>query len=385
MNPTHKILLEFDHKLNQIGKGKKLSDGLSVVVKIGNTLWVANDETLSLERLTLTAAGGTGEWVHAGEHKQFLLNDYLRLPMSPTGDPEAVEEADLEGLTHEDGYLWLIGSHSLKRKTPKEQEPDDSPKKSVEKAQKRLATIVGKGNRYLLARIPLVENDESFVLEKEVKQGGIKRTAAQLRGDEEGNELMEALAKDKHLQAFFTIPSKDNGFDIEGLAISNGHLFIGLRGPVLRGWSVILEVVPEEDKKDSSILRLKPFDPDGRAYRKHFLQLGGLGIRELCFQGGDLLILAGPTMDLDGPVTVFRWPRVDQLTGESMVPSSVFAKKGFGIPYGEGNDHPEGITLLASPDADKPHSILVVNDLAAEHRKFGENTLAADVFRLPMP
>ncbi|MNG03413.1 hypothetical protein D3C84_864920 [compost metagenome] len=35
-------------------------------------------------------------------------------------------------------------------------------------------------------------------------------------------------------------------------------------------------------------------------YRKHFFALNGLGFRDLCTSGDDLLILAGPTMDLDG-------------------------------------------------------------------------------------
>ena len=43
------------------------------------------------------------------------------------------------------------------------------------------------------------------------------------------------------------------------------------------------------------------------SYRKHLLRLGGLGVRDLCPHGQDLLVLAGPTMDLDGPVHVFRW------------------------------------------------------------------------------
>lgn len=47
--------LEFDPALNRIDDKKQLRDGLSVSVKIGDTLWVANDETVSLECLTLKA------------------------------------------------------------------------------------------------------------------------------------------------------------------------------------------------------------------------------------------------------------------------------------------------------------------------------------------
>jgi len=126
-----------------------------------------------------------------------------------------------------------------------------------------------------------------------------------LDGDATGNELTRALSQDEHLQPFLEIPGKDNGFDIEGLAVANGRILLGLRGPVLRGWAVILEVELRENKQDPSILKLKNIGPADQPYRKHFVDLGGLGIRDLCIHGNDLLILAGPTMDLDGPVTIF--------------------------------------------------------------------------------
>ncbi len=374
MNPTNTVLLEFDPKLNIIGKDKNLSQGLSVVVQIGDTLWVANDETISLERFTLTDTSGTGGYDYGKEHTQFSLDDYIRLPVPPTSDPKELEEIDLEGLAFEDGYLWLVASHSLKRKKPKLED-------NIEKDRKRLATVESDGNRYLLARIPIDESDGTYSLAKKTKVNGEKHSAAQLEGDKHGKELMDALAKDKHLQPFFAIPGKDNGFDIEGLAVTNGHLFIGLRGPVLRGWAIILEVVPEEDKDDSTTLKLKTIGPDHRSYRKHFLQLEGLGVRDLCVQDDDLLILAGPTMDLDGPVVVFRWPNGAKPQGESIIPRDKLERL-FDIPYGQGVDHAEGIVLLTPPAGGKSHSILVVYDSAATSRQIGENTMVADVFML---
>ena len=70
------------------------------------------------------------------------------------------------------------------------------------------------------------------------------------------------------------IPGKDNGFDVEGLAAVDGRLLLGLRGPVLRGWSCLLEVRVAEHKGE---LRLQPLDDSGLLYRKHFLPLAGLG------------------------------------------------------------------------------------------------------------
>jgi len=374
MNTTSIVLLEFNPERDDLGKDKELRDGLSVAVQIGDTLWVTNDETVSLERLSLVEGGNTGNYRYGRHHKQFSLNDYLRLPVPLPPDPADLEEADVEGLVYEGGYLWLVGSHSLKRKKPKL-------KDGAEKAQKQLAKVSSDGNRYLLARIPIVDSDGTYTLAKEDTQKGKKRTAAQLRGNDQGNDLTEALRGDEHLKSFLAIPGKDNGFDIEGLAVAGERLFMGLRGPVLRGWAVILEVELEEENDQPSTLRLKAIGPNNRLYRKHFLHLGGLGIRDLCAQGSDLLILAGPTMDLDGPVTIFRWPGGTEPEGESMVPASELERV-LDVPYGQGVDHAEGMTLF-SPDGGKARSLLVVYDSASESRQLGESTMAADVFLLP--
>jgi uncharacterized protein DUF3616 len=102
--------------------------------------------------------------------------------------------------------------------------------------------------------------------------------------------------EDEHLKKFFSTPGKDNGFDIEGLAVAGNRVFIGLRGPVLRGWAVLLELELEVDDKKPSRLNLKPINPNNPhnpknpTYRKHFIELGGLGVRDLCVQDSDLLI-----------------------------------------------------------------------------------------------
>jgi hypothetical protein len=208
-----------------------------------------------------------------------------------------------------------------------------------------------------------------------------KRFAAQLRGNAKGNDLTAALIDDPHLGMFLTIPGKDNGFDIEGLAVAGTRLFLGLRGPVLRGWAVILELELVEDKDQPSMLRLLPIGPKKRPYRKHFLQLGGLGIRDICLQGDDLLILGGPTMALDGPVTVFRWPGGAAPKDESVVAAKELQRV-LDLPYGEGEDHAEGIALFA-PEVGAACSLLVVYDAASERRQVGESSLLADVFALP--
>lgn len=376
MSTTHGVLLEFHPLHNTLKKGKALCEGLSAVVQVGLTLWVTNDETLSLERLTLVDPAHPGTASAARHHQPFALQDYVPLPVPPHPEAPDVHEADVEGLAYADGYLWLVGSHSLKRRQPRRH---DGP----EQALQRLAQVRCDGNRYLLARIPLVARNGTYHLAAAVTQQGQTRTAARVSGDDTGNALTEAVREDAHLGAFLALPGKDNGFDIEGLAVVGPRLFLGLRGPVLRGWAVLLEVALQEAHPPSATLQLQPMGPHGRPYRKHILDLGGLGIRDLCVHGADLLILAGPTMELDGPVTVFRWPGGAQPPGEQVV-SAHALERVLEVPYGQGEDHAEGMTLF-TPDGGTARALLVVYDAASPRRQVGDRAIIADVFPLARP
>ena len=346
INTTNPIL-EFDEAQKQI------AESLSAVVVVGGDLWVASDETTSVERLSST------DGITFNSHKSFPLEDLIDLPAQ---DTDADQEIDIEGLDHHDSYLWLVGSHSIKRKKVKEGE-------TTEKNFNRLATPEIKGNRFILARVPLLESDPDRVLK-----------SAQLEGDLKSNALVDAIKQanngkgDPHFSGFLTTPGKDNGFDIEGLAISGERIFLGLRGPVLRGWAGILEVaVAEADSR----LKLRETGPEGRPYKKHFLDLDGLGVRDICVDEPDLLILAGPTMDLDGPVAVYRWPDALASSKEQLV-SAKDLERLFVVPNGAGVDHAEGMALIADPKR-----LLIVYDSPSKERKISDRAVKADVFDLP--
>jgi len=374
MHPTNIVLLEFQQENDDLAPNKELRDGLSVVLQMGRNLWLANDETVSLERLSLMDKDSTGRSSSTHGHKQFALHDFLPLPLPPHGaTPEAINEADIEGLASNGDYLWLTGSHSLKRKQPR---PNDS----VKKAHKRLSSVSADGNRYLLARIPVIEQDGEYTLVKESKKKNTVRTAAMLRTDERCNELTALLEDDEHFGPFLSIPGKDNGFDIEGIAVVGKHLLLGLRGPVLRGWAAIIEVALVDDT-EPGWMRLAPVSDDGKMVRKHFLNLDGLGVRDLCVQGKDILILAGPTMDLDGPVYIYRWVGGAK-PGKDMVVPSDRLERLLTLPYGQGVDHPEGISLF-SDKAGAGDELIVVYDSASPARQIGDSTVLADVFSLP--
>ena len=216
---SRSLTLEFQPTLDDARGRKELRDGLSAVLQIGSTLWVANDESASVERLEL--AGDK-----AGDHVQFELRDYLDLAVEPDEGP--TPEIDIEGMDWSEGYLWVVGSHSLKRCNP---DPGDPPAQ----VSRQLARVETDANRYLLARIPLREQDGLPVPVRKEKP----RRAQRLRGGPRDNALTRLLRKDKHLGAFLGLPGKDNGFDIEGMAVAGEHVFLGLRGPVARasGWS----------------------------------------------------------------------------------------------------------------------------------------------------
>lgn len=352
------ITLTFDRTLDDArGHRKELRDGLSTVLQIGSTLWIANDESASVERLSLAGSKAAG-------HVQFRLQDLLDLPEE--GKDGQAPEIDIEGMDWADGYLWLVGSHSRKRCKP---DADDPPDKAIQ----QLARTHAEANRFVLARIPLHEQDGLPALVRKDKP----RRAQRLRSNAQGNALIRFAMKDKHLRHFVGLPGKENGFDIEGLAVSGERVFLGLRGPVLGGWAMVLELRPAGQGK---WLKLAPVDGGKERVRKHFLDLQGLGIRDLCLQGDDLLVLAGPTMGLDGPVRVLRWRGAGRCDGSCVVQRNSLQHV-LEIPPGEGCDHAEGITLF-DPDGDK-RSLLVVYDSPARSRQVGASGLVADVFELP--
>ena len=318
-------------------------------------LWLGSDETSTIERLCFVDSQTFAD------HKRFRVADFLELP-----EPED-QEIDIEGLAYSGHYLWFVGSHSWKRKKPK---PDKTDLKNI----KRLTKLESEANRYLLGRIPLV-NGELLPSCPHPDNPHEQLSAAKLEVTQQGNLLMDALADDSHLGSFVgaAIPGKENGFDIEGLAIHQNRIFLGLRGPVLRGWAVMLEI--EVEASNPGLLKLKQIGQ--RQYKKHFIYLNGLGIRDLCLDGEDLLILAGPTMDLDGPVKVFRLQNGVNLREDVLSkPQPVLD-----IPYGNADDHAEGMTLFA--DVTGLSSLLVVYDSPAKTRLEGDGDVVADVFKLP--
>ncbi|MDR8411598.1 DUF3616 domain-containing protein [Nonomuraea sp. 3-1Str] len=302
---------------------------LSALLQDETGLWVAGDETATVEHLVWTGERYAGQ-------RTFFLADYVPLPAGRH------DEADIEGLARADGHLWAVGSHSLKRRRVKSKDPA--------KAARRLATVVREENRFVLARLPL-DPVANAPLPGSVLSGA--------------DNLAARLTDDPHLAPFLALPGKDNGLDIEGVAVVGERVYLGLRGPVLRGWAVVLEIRPVE--AGDQRLRL-----DGPV-RKHFLDLGGLGVRDLAVDDGDLLLLTGPSMSLDGPVRVVRW-RVRH--AGDVVPADELETVA-DLPYGVGCDHPEGLAVL------RDGRLMVVYDSPSPARITPAGGVLADVHTVP--
>jgi hypothetical protein len=356
MTLVRTVRLHFGH----LSRTAATHTNLSAVRVDGRVLWIAGDETATLERLVADDPAEPREYA---DEQTFRLGDFVDLP-----GEDADEEADIEGLARTGGFLWVVGSHSLRRKQIKARHDGD-------KALRRLAKTEGQDNRQILVRLPIAEVDGLPTPVQETIVDGVPHRAAQLA---RRDGLRSLLRHDEHLAPFLAIPGKDNGLDIEGIAVSGDRVYLGLRGPVLRGWAFVLELRPYVDPGEPDRLRLREFD-DGRPYRKHVLDLDGLGVRDLCPSGEDLLVLAGPTMDLDGPVRIYRWHGAYRVAMPAIVRGDVLTRE-VELTYGEGDDHAEGMGLIGDP-ADK--LAMVVFDSPAAARLADDGAVIADIVRLP--
>jgi Protein of unknown function (DUF3616) len=365
--------------------GKALTESLSAMIKIGDSIFAGGDEGVKLARLEERDGGKRYE-----QEQMIDLSRWFDLPKPPSGDPsKKVKEIDLEGIDvgtdlAGERVLWLIGSHSHKRGKA-------APNETVAENLEKLGKVEPDDNRQLLGYLPLGKDEEKPRIAVDGPKPGEAR-AAQLHGNASTSDLLTALAGDPLFSRFCgagsAIPGKDNGVDIEGLACApGGRLLVGLRGPVLRGIAVVLEVQPvraEPPGAHADLLTLAPIGPGGRLYRRHFLDLAGNGVRDLCWDGGDLLILAGPTMSLDAPPQIFRWREAKDALGKNAGDEEAFVWRKEGAISLEklklkfeqtevGKDHAETITFLRKKE------LAIGYDAPSKAYLVGDTTLKADV------
>lgn len=336
---------------------------LSALAFADGALWTAADELAVLERFARQDDGGFGDL------RRFAMRDYLAdLP-----DPDPDAEMDIEGVDVDGDWLWVVGSHSLRRLRP-DPDRESDPAELIE----RLGRVDRQDNRYTLARLPLVKDDAGLPAPVRATDEDPPRRAAHLPFTHRGNRLAKALRHDDHLAPFIGVPAKENGFDIEGLAARGERVFLGLRGPVLRGYAVVLEL---RVAQKGGRLRLRHVDEGDERYRKHFLDLRGLGVRDLALDGDDLLVLAGPTLAHDGRHAVFRWRDALKADGPTLLRRPE-PRHLLDLRLVPDSDRAEGIALHPTPDGGP--GLLVVHD-SPSHARLTEvpGALLLDLFALP--
>ncbi len=387
-----KIKLEFGDA------GKDISLSLSALVHIGDSIYAAGDEGVDLVRLQANKNGTRFKY-----EQLIPLNDWFDLPIQPTsnssnGKKTNVVEIDLEGMDFDrkNRLLWMVGSHSLKRGRA-------LPELQTDQNKERLTGVNSDANRFFLGYVKLKQDkDKKLRFPQKEKNGDKKDTdaprkkhSAQLECSATSSELLDEISRDPLFARFCLrrdgVPGKDNGVDIEGLACApKGRVLIGMRGPVLRGIAVILELAPERidsPQTHADRLQLTKIGPDGLKYRHHFLDLAGHGIRDLCWHGDDLLILAGPTTGLDSPPLIFRWKKAIKAFGKNQSDEEQFVWRAKNslvleqnnrrwVQFEPGTDHAEAIMLL-----DKKN-LLVGYDSPSTKRYKQPATVIVDVIQL---
>lgn len=359
MKTRQKVQLEFKPKLAPDLHQEDLRKGLSAAAITGPNLWLVSDRGQCVERLTEVEPG------RFANHVSLPLRNYLQIPKPKAGD------FDLEGLDVGGGYLWICGSHSLVRGKPKSLT-------NSKKAIQELGKVHRSPNRFFLGRIPIVETHDGpdYVLTQE--NGSLRAGILRSQNSRFSNELVEALAEDPMFAPYLHLTEKDNGLNIEGIAVSGEKIFLGLRGPVLQGWAIVIKIEVEEDS--AGFFRLKK--RGSRKFTKHFLSCRGLGFRDLKFEGPDLLLIAGPTMTANGPIQLFRWKNAAKVTADSIHHEDSLQCLGPLPTDGQviEHDRAEGLALIGRQG--RKCEYLLVHDRPAAWRTRGKRHYQADVLEI---
>jgi hypothetical protein len=262
---------------------------------------------------------GTDEGVQIQVLKQSGDDTYKVEQTISLVDFETEEEIDIEGIAVEGKTVYVIGSHSRKRSKVK-------PDKTQEKNRERLAENELEPLREGVYRLKLKSNGE---LDSKIKSTSLRRR----------------IDLDPTLKVFAQIPSKENGVDLEGIAVDGNKLYAAFRGPVLRdGYVPILEFEFDKPHKAETL----------------YVNLGGRGIRDIVRVKKGFLLIGGPVGDAPVSYELYFWDGKDGVPGTDAPGVKPLESLGQ-IPLPEGSKA-EGITVLNEGDSD--YEILIVFDSA---------------------
>jgi hypothetical protein len=189
------------------------------------------------------------------------------------------KDPDAEGVAYAKGYFYVTGSHGRSRH-------GDTASRSS----------------YAVFRFPV---------DPLTGVPPFKVTDKKVVGVESSSRLREVIKKscvvrdrqpdDCSIKKFYDKPLDDGGVNIEGIAVKDGRMHFGLRGPSQGGNAYLLSV-------DAKAMFAKHADLKSKATS---LPLGlNTGIRDLAAISDGILVLAGPTRSEAVPYAVWLWDGV---------------------------------------------------------------------------
>jgi hypothetical protein len=166
-------------------------------------------------------------------------------------------ELDGEGVAYADGFFYVIGSHGHPRDSHRKLDPDRDAAK-------------------IAARIAASSQLVRFRSDGDSAAAPVERTGT----------LRALIAQQPALESHLDQRLENNGLTIEGVAVRRGRIFVGFRGPSLRGGRAAVLSVAVDSVFGTAA-------PDAHLSQ---LSLGeGSGVRDLAPYGEGFLVLAGPT------------------------------------------------------------------------------------------
>ena len=257
---------------------------------------IACDERAAMPRLCLVADDETqGAQIVIRHEGRLVVGDYIRLSTSQhDGDPL---ELDAEAVAFEDGHFYVTGSHGRPRH-------HDNPKKDEESNAKAAATRQ-------IFRITLPASAVDMTT-------GKLGTAARITP----SSLTNILQSQGELASSYDQALEDGGLTIEGLAVRDRRLYVGMRGPVIGTDAVVLSVAA------SAVFDDAPAQP---TLHKLSLQTDAAGqargVRDIVRFGEGFLVLAGPVQDppkktgiRPGDYSIYLWDGKESVTRRTDLP-----------------------------------------------------------------
>ena len=249
---------------------------------------IACDDGVDLPRLCLVVDDETqGAQIVLLKDEELRAGGFIPLTIAQfAGEPL---ELDAEGVAFDAGHFYVVGSHGRPRH-------ENDPEKEARKK-------------------PL--NDAQAAASRQIFRIGLPASAVDLRsGELVGNaditpsSALAAILKDhQDLKPFYDKPLDENGLTIEGIAVRDQRLFIGMRGPVLGADAIVL-----------SVSEAGVFGGQSSESKLHRLALGKdksdqpRGVRDLVRYRNGFLVLAGPVNDPPdstpvkaGDYTIYFW------------------------------------------------------------------------------